>query len=298
MPTTNYYEFGFKNKLWDKTPFTNSKQNPIKGYRKTLACCDNRNNAPIFIQINKDNYSKCSDNNICDRSGRTNKPIIRSGMQPKKQKRSSVADLLTLKAAITTAETAKTEADTLANKVLLETATNNYNFANQLVYTPYSYSYRDYMKNKKNITYERKQTTFNKVAGKKSEWTSGTGNCDENCNNKTTWKPSNDKFKVQGAVSSSSRLDRLKYDTIRGESKCKDKIKCNGVYFAGKPRFTGWIFNKNHKEICCPQEKAIRRTQFMRKDNTKYNEKLKHPFIVMTQINRQKTCCLSKEKKK
>ena len=157
----------------------------------------------------------------------------------------------------------------------------------------YSFSYREYMKNKKNITYSRKQTTFNKTDD--YTWTSGVGNCDDDCHNKTTWKPNNDKFKVQGAVSSSSRIDRLKLDTIRSSSRCEnDPTKCNGVYFAGKPRFTGWIYNDTHEEKCCPQEKARRRTMSMRKDNNNYNGISKHQFNTMSQVRKKKVCCQPK----
>lgn len=74
-------------------------------------------------------------------------------------------------------------------------------------------------------------------------------------NSITIWKPNNDKFKVQGAVSAGSRLDRLKLDTIRaGNSKYKKGSRCfegngNGPYFAGKPRFDGWMFNGRHREV-------------------------------------------------
>ena len=282
MSTTKYYEFGFKNSLWNKkTVLLGQKRNPIKGYRKTLECCD-KNKQKLTLEINKDNYSKCSDKTICDRKGRTSKPIIRSGMQPKKQTRESQAKINALETELETALAENAQLD--ASDKLREIKA-----ARTLVFTPYSYSYRDYMKNKKNITYSRKQTVFNKVPGTTSQWTSGTGNCSDNCNDKTTWKPNNDKFKVQGAVSSSSRLDRLKYDTIVSEKKCDDGKTCNGVYFAGKPRFTGWIYNKTHPETCCPQEKAKKRIQFMRIDN---NIKRQN---VMTHIDRQKTCCLSKK---
>lgn len=100
--------------------------------------------------------------------------------------------------------------------------------------------------------------------------------CDTNtsCNNSNTctinrqqtstvWKPNNKKFKVQGAVCAGSRLERLKLDTIKaansnpnGRFSCKGtKSICDsnkvgrGPYFAGKPRFDGWMYNKNHKEV-------------------------------------------------
>ncbi len=90
------------------------------------------------------------------------------------------------------------------------------------------------------------------------------------CSNKaethTVYKPSNKKFSNQGAVSSGSRLDRLKLDAIRASnSKCIKDKRCNtikskstggcdykvpnGKYGAGKPRFTGWMFNGHHSEV-------------------------------------------------
>ena len=77
-------------------------------------------------------------------------------------------------------------------------------------------------------------------------------------NSMTVWKPSNDKFKVQGAVTSGGRLERLKLDTIKSaNSKCRKGQRCDkngngkGKYFAGKPRFDGWMFNKRHHEVVC-----------------------------------------------
>jgi len=74
----------------------------------------------------------------------------------------------------------------------------------------------------------------------------------------TIWKTNNNKFKVQGAVTSGGRLERLKLDTIRAaNSKCKKGERCDkngngkGPYFAGKPRFDKWMFNGRHREIVC-----------------------------------------------
>ena len=84
---------------------------------------------------------------------------------------------------------------------------------------------------------------------------------------KTIYKPSNKKFSHQGAVTSGGRLERLKLDTIKSaNSKCIKGKKCitipskfvglnktykypNGKYDAGKPRFTGWMFNCHHSEV-------------------------------------------------
>ncbi len=126
----------------------------------------------------------------------------------------------------------------------------------------YSYSYKNYLKNKRKDTYETKLPT--KKPTNNSITTVGyKGNCEKvnNCNpSQTIWRVSNKKFHTQGAVSSSSRLDRLKYDTILGSSNCPppNNSKCNGVYFAGKPRYLGpkGLFNENHKETNCPQYNA------------------------------------------
>ena len=74
---------------------------------------------------------------------------------------------------------------------------------------------------------------------------------------------------IQGAVTSGGRLERLKLDTIKSaNSRCTKNAtrKCieiqskfvglnktykypNGKYGAGKPRFTGWMFNGHHQEV-------------------------------------------------
>ena len=112
-----------------------------------------------------------------------------------------------------------------------------------------------------------------------TEWTDFTiiassgGDFAKNCNSKamakTIYKPSNKKFSHQGAVTSGGRLERLKLDTIKSaNSRCTKNAprKCikiqskfvglnktykypNGKYGAGKPRFTGWMFNGHHQEV-------------------------------------------------
>ena len=91
--------------------------------------------------------------------------------------------------------------------------------------------------------------------------------CDKKSLSKTIYKPSNKKFSHQGAVTSGGRLERLKLDTIKSaNSKCIKGKQCreiptkfsnitkiykypNGKYGAGKPRFTGWMFNGHHSEV-------------------------------------------------
>lgn len=197
---------------------------PIKGYRKELISCKETFNDGKNIYI--DNYAKSKIGSGCkyDASGnvlgtvfsRTKHPIIRSGMLDDGK----------------------------------------------------SYrSYREYLRNGKMASYDRSleknradkndcTKCLNNVYYKSSE------NKDRTLRNsevRTIYKPSNKKFKVQGAVSSGSRIDRLKLDTITGiNAKCKDKSKdkCLDMrgcdpYFAGKPRFTGWMYNKKHPETVC-----------------------------------------------
>ena len=115
----------------------------------------------------------------------------------------------------------------------------------------------------------------NSTCCEKSQYRKSGGNACINClptnnpsanllskNAVTVWKPNNKKFKVQGAVCAGSRMERLKLDTIRSaNSKCKRgeiNERCHpdgngkGKYFAGKPRFTGWMYNAKHLERVWP----------------------------------------------
>ena len=91
----------------------------------------------------------------------------------------------------------------------------------------YSFSYHEYNKNRALNTYER-GLEHNKTSGGKFVKSTGSA-CDISCcniNNNTIWKPNNKPFKVQGAVSSSSRIDRLKLETLRvANSKCNKQKK-------------------------------------------------------------------------
>ena len=204
---------------------------PIKGYRKELKSCalDFNDGKNIYM----DNYAKAKKGSGCkyDCNGkaigtvfsRTNYPVIRSGMLD-----------------------------------------NNDGTSFR--------SYRDYLRNGTMSSYDRSLEKNRKDKDDcRCYYKSSDGKRrynDENCTNKkdcannkvemrTIYKPSNNKFKVQGAVSSGSRIDRLKLDTITGvnnscknigTNKCKNQYGCE-PYFAGKPRFTGWIYNKKNPEV-------------------------------------------------
>ena len=185
----------------------------------------------------------------CDVSGVCYDKRIRSGMQPKKQL------------------TCKNDCDKKCEK-------------------KYSFSYSQYNKNRVMNTYERgleKNRQWDPVNKEfikcETEFFKSSGdaclatykNCVINKNKLalslpttaiTTWKPNNKIFKKQGAVSAGNRLERLKLDTIKSaNSKCGKDNRCitkdcekipNGPYFAGKPRFTGWIYNAKHREKVWP----------------------------------------------
>jgi len=151
----------------------------------------------------------------------------------------------------------------------------------------YSYDYRQYLNNKSGKGWKRSQekffpmrdgvqTTLGGVSNgncQTSEYSKG-GPCScigemtlgKTPSSKIIYKPNNRKFSSQGAVSAGSRLERLKLDTLRATNskcdECKTITASNGTctktykygkgpYFAGKPRFTGWMYNIKHKEKVC-----------------------------------------------
>lgn len=211
---------------------------PIAGYRKTLICCSGIKHlvptAPTnTIYGDSKHWAATTDisgnkTNCCRYDKR-----IRSGMQPKK---------------------------TCSDKSCKNSCGDN----------AYSFSYSEYNKNRKLNTYDRgleiNQSTRDcfkacpdGMCQRSTFIKSSCINLDSSCNvNKTIWKPNNKTFKVQGAVSSGSRIDRLKLDTLRvANSKCKQNESCDnnnlgkGPYFGGKPRFDGWMFNSKHPETVC-----------------------------------------------
>jgi hypothetical protein len=128
----------------------------------------------------------------------------------------------------------------------------------------YSYGYNNYFKNKRRMTYEMKLPTSK---GDNNLYGHG-GKCDSNVINncnlaKTTAKFSNKQYYKQGAVDSSSRIDRLRYNTIVGAVKCKnDPNICTGVYVnaSGRRESFKQLYNENHPEKCCPQHVARRKS--------------------------------------
>lgn len=263
------------------TPAFRNKPNAIKGYRKTLECCDKTNpRKKIVVDVYEDTYTNCN----CDESfNRSKQPLIRPGMQHKQLPKylkngeklstyekvvdDSVKDVATKQTAkdnsqqqhdsLVDGTVAKTQAkidldnkiEDLENAMKIEKAARDSLYEIQKpVKVEYAYSYREYLINKKKTGEERIMN-----GGKNS------------CKNKDCWTPkypgSFQNYTGNGAVTSGLRITNLKLNAIKGSSRCPDDpTKCNGVYFAGKPRWIGWIHNKNHPEINFPQLKAKRRT--------------------------------------
>lgn len=256
---------------------------PLKGWRKKLNCDANNSNNRCWkvTEIYKDTYTDCSHNDCTTKgslsntklaTGNTNRassgistrslrPLIRSGMQP---------------------NTAGQQNSGITSK------------------KQYSYSYHELIKNRRKDTYIKKLAT-EEPTGNNIITTGYGGSCTaiDNCSSgrgQNIYRLNNNKFKTQGAVESSSRIDRLKYDTIKGQSKCptgkqtgpkEDRSNCNGVYFAGKPRgmfalgngsqYTQRkyvaLFNDGHTEVNYPQTSALARVRGAVSHKTTVNPK-------------------------
>ena len=270
---------------------------PLKGYRKTLNCPEdgamfkkNRRGCLTTTEIYKDTYAvldpkdtNCLDNGSIStskipltgldsatksKSGnytRTNKPLIRSGMQPN-----------------------------VAGK-------QNSGLSGTKTATRYSYSYRELINNRRKDTQIKKLSTQKPLSStymsnpKKMPGYGGDC-CNEPGEGHTTYRYNNNKFATQGAVESSDRITRLKLDTIRGSRKCPEgqtttySESCNGVYSTGNlqtssrtkdwPKYTTKynnaqvkytaLFNANNTEPQYTQVNALARTRGS-SGNKRYN---------------------------
>lgn len=254
-----------KRDLRDKRVYKASFRQPIKAVRKMTNCNENNNvQCQTTTKLYKDHYSlndkntlgpNCPNvngslptgklNNINlneniskSKSGittRTSKPLIRSGMQP-------------------------------------NTAGQQNSGLNQLVgnkkRNTYSYSFRELLNNRRKSTVEKSQAyvnndvdlQWNPSSLKNSIFRPGYGgscNVDKNCNiGHVVERLNNKRFYKQGAVESSTRIENLKRNAIKGQSNCPPGLRCqannfsrcNGDYFAGKPKNMDLNFiNKNTK---------------------------------------------------
>ena len=250
---------------------------PLKGYRKTKNGDGNtKDRCLIKTEIYKDSYTDCS-NNDCTTKGslsttklptgntsratsgistRSLRPLIRSGMQP----------------------------NTAGQQNSGMTPNKN----------QYSYSYRELLNNRRKVTLMKKlptqKPTGTTYMSNPQKVPGYGGNCSKinNClASETVYRYNNHKFKVQGAVDASSRIDRLKLDTIRGSSRCasgktgpsNNRSDCNGNYLRGISNSTStnsWanangseylgrkytrLFNNANSEVNYPQTSALTRVR-------------------------------------
>jgi len=92
--------------------------------------------------------------------------------------------------------------------------------------TTYNYDYKQYLRNRCK-TFEQNNIRFLNSDGE--TYRSNCSNVDLSCN---TYKIKNKKFSTNSAVSSSSRINRLRYDTIVGAQgkNCKNGDEVCGIY--------------------------------------------------------------------
>ena len=168
--------------------YKSSVRVPLKGYRKTINCNAATNkHCFTYQEVFRDNYANastttrlCPSNSTSGNYSRTNKPLIKSGLMPNKS------------------GTAKSDAK---NK--------------------YAYSYSERMRNLKKTTYER-NLPKNSSKGGHQQCFNGelTQNSDNTPCNTIIQNYNNKKYYQQGAVSSSTRLERLKLNAKAMAYKC------------------------------------------------------------------------------
>ena len=263
---------------------------PVKGWRKTLygnldsttTWSTKTRNCLSTTEIYKDTYALLDPNNTnCTANGtiststipitslggatktysgnysRTNKPLIRSGMQPNVAGKQNSGLPGTSKPAIR-----------------------------------YSYSYRELINNRRKDTQIKKlateqPTTTDYMSNPQTVAGYGGDCCGSAGGGPVRYRYNNPKFAVQGAVEASDRITRLKMDTIKGAIKCPPGQsttygeRCNGVYSVGNlqtARTKEWpkgitvkyknaqvkyaaLFNENHDEVNYPQVSALARVR-------------------------------------
>jgi hypothetical protein len=296
--------------LRDKRVYKSNFRQPIQAVRKETNCNDNEQCQKV-TKLYKDHYSQNDNNTLgsdCpnpngslptgrlnninldgsitkSQSGittRTSKPLIRSGMQPNTagQQNSGLSHY-----------------ETVGGGVVKKRQT-------------YSYSFRELLNNRRKSTAEKSLEYVTKegydaaksaakavgeaddaerkaaIAKQKIKRYGYGGSCssDTNCSyGKVTHRLNNAKFHKQGSVDSSSRLERLKLETIRGQYNCTNDIDCserhsrrifpfiraimgppvdisNAKTLTNQRKYKG-LFNANHTEVNYPQISALARVR-------------------------------------
>jgi len=270
--------------LRDKRVYKADIRQPIQAVRKETNCNNNNKQCQTTTVIYKDHYSgidivnntlatNCPNtngslptgklNNINldgtitkSQSGittRTRKPLIRSGMQPNTagQQNSGLSQLETVSGVTKKRNT-------------------------------YSYSFRELLNNRRKSTMEKSLAYTQNESSKEVNGYGGQCTNDPNClNGKVIDRLNNKKFYTQGSVDSSTRLERLKLDTIKGQynrtPECiTNNSVCNGpsvpflraqmgppvpdISCTNQRKYKG-LFNINHTEVNYPQTSALARVR-------------------------------------
>ena len=272
--------------LRDKRVYKADIRQPIQAVRKNTKCNDNKQ-CQTTTKLYKDHYSgidivnntlatNCPNtngslptgklNNINldgtitkSQSGittRTRKPLIRSGMQP---------------------NTAGQQNSGLSQMETVSGVTKKRN--------TYSYSFRELLNNRRKSTIEKSLAYTQNESSKEVNGYGGQCANDPNClNGKVIDRLNNKKFYTQGSVDSSTRLERLKLETIKGQTNCKqsgyksqaNNSQCNGpnvpflraqmgppvtdISCTNQRKYKG-LFNINHTEVNYPQTSALTRVR-------------------------------------
>jgi len=129
--------------------------------------------------------------------------------------------------------------------------------ANTIINKSFSWNSKQYLQSRCK-TYDQNATIGKHLTASGPEYQSGsgTGKCG-NC--QVIYKPNNSQFKQQGAVSSGSRIARLKYDTIRSSTAKYDSFLANldnsNTALSRKPvKCINWIRRGvRNSTLTCPQ---------------------------------------------
>tara|TARA_B100001063_G_C16777830_1_gene567270 strand:- start:1099 stop:2109 length:1011 start_codon:yes stop_codon:yes gene_type:complete len=238
-----------KKDMRDQRVYKASFRQPIRAVRKMTNCNKNNNEqCQTTTKLYKDHYSQNDNNTLASgcpntngtlptgklnninldenivksQSGittRTSKPIIRSGMQP---------------------NTAGQQNSGLDSHV------------GSRKRSTYAYSFRELLNNRRKSTVEKSLAYVTTQGGQglnnngiPKKYGYG-GQCASNAscaNGRVIDRLNNKKFYKQGSVESSTRLERLKLETIRAQTRCAtgtsqaNNSNCSGDYFAGKPKY-------------------------------------------------------------
>jgi hypothetical protein len=128
--------------------------------------------------------------------------------------------------------------------------------ANTIINKNFCWNTKQYLQ-KRCKTYDQNQTLGKHLNG--SEYQSASPQCVESCN--VIYKPNNSQFKNQGAVSSSGRIAKLKYDTIRSSTAKYDSFLANldnsNTVLCRKPvKCINWVkrgVRKVDSNVSCPK---------------------------------------------